>query len=53
MTKHEEIEAVFHEYFSNIFSTSQPTMDAIEVFLNDMDLRVTSQMNIEFQKSLL
>lgn len=44
------IERVFHNHFQSIFSTSNPTTEAIEECLRDVEPRVTSSMNEELQK---
>lgn len=44
-------EGVFNEYFSSLFRSSNPTREAIDLGLKDMDPRVTNQIIDDLQKA--
>ncbi|XP_041001144.1 uncharacterized protein LOC121246895 [Juglans microcarpa x Juglans regia] len=46
----EGIEEVFYDYFNSIFCSTQPTSEAIEECLKELEPRVTKVMNTELHK---
>lgn len=53
MTEQAGIEEVFFQYYQNLFRTSNPSWEAIDECLKDVEPRVTWAMNSELQKKFV